>query len=297
VAGFLDEQSTWVTTQHTAAQRQDGRDFTVLAEYAAARGGRIYAGSSRNWGADYKVGYIPGYIELLDLGLPGVGFSGRVPAVTEPSEARFDADSRAQAEVFDVRWQLRPAGMPGPPGAIRVASRGRHNLWHTETSGAVQLADSTPAIATRPAGVAAASLEFLRTDLGLDGRYPLLAFDEDEAGTPTVAPGHGVVGPAGRVVSTTADPGGADYATTVVAERPAIVVIKTSANPRWRAQVDGKPTPTDVVAPGLVAVRVPPGQHEVDVHFVGFPRLTRLALTVLGLAALAGLWRSDRQRA
>lgn len=133
----------------------------------------------------------------------------------------------------------------------------------------------------------------------LAGRFPLLALDGEPTPLPTLrtAEAEATVPaePAGRVEAATADRSGERFTASVHTEHDAVVVVKTSFHPRWSATVDGRPTPTSVVAPGLLAVDVPEGRHHVVAQFTGFSRLLRLALAGVGLMALAALAVVDRR--
>jgi hypothetical protein len=143
--------------------------------------------------------------------------------------------------------------------------------------------------------VALASAPFLDSAMPGAGRYPLLALDGAEPPLPTLPPG-APPGRPGTVRSVEVDPGGDEYAATVSAVRPSALLVKTSYHPRWAAEVDGRPVPVVPVAPGLLAVPVPAGVHQVTVHFAGFPVGWRLALVAVGIAALVGLALVDAGR-
>ena len=129
----------------------------------------------------------------------------------------------------------------------------------------------------------------------LEGRFPVLALDGAAADPPTLAPG-AVDGPAGTVSSVVVDDLGDSYAATVTASRNAALLVKASYHPRWVAEVDGRSAPVVAVAPGLMAVEVPAGRHDVTVRFAGFPLVWRVALLAAGAAGIAGLWLVDRGR-
>lgn len=72
------------------------------------------------------------------------------------------------------------------------------------------------------------------------------------------------------------------------------MLLKASFDPGWHAEVDGRPAPTVMLAPGLVGVEVPPGRHEVSFSYSGYAwyplffaitALTILALLLVPLAA------------
>jgi uncharacterized membrane protein YfhO len=52
--------------------------------------------------------------------------------------------------------------------------------------------------------------------------------------------------------------------------RRGVVVLSASFDPGWTATVDGRPQPTEMVAPALVATTVQAGTHRVVFHYSGF---------------------------
>lgn len=74
----------------------------------------------------------------------------------------------------------------------------------------------------------------------------------------------------------------------VTATRWAVVVLSASFDPGWWVSVDGSPAATEMVAPALVAVTVPPGTHQVVFRYHGFAAYPELlALALLSLLAVA----------
>src|SRR5262249_51577228 len=111
---YDDVDATWIERQR-AAEKTDGADFASLVAMVAATNDRVFAGGRSDWGAGYTIGDVPGVIELTNLDVNGVGFTGRVPALTEPSEGRFDDTNPAHFELFDVRYEIEPADHAPPP--------------------------------------------------------------------------------------------------------------------------------------------------------------------------------------
>jgi uncharacterized membrane protein YfhO len=84
--------------------------------------------------------------------------------------------------------------------------------------------------------------------------------------------------------------------------RPGIAVLSASYDPGWTATVNGRPQPTRMVAPALVAVNVPAGTDHVVFRFRGYgdyPVLLALSGVVLAIIALAPMYvrRVKRRRA
>ena len=65
--------------------------------------------------------------------------------------------------------------------------------------------------------------------------------------------------------------------------RPAMVMLKASFDPRWTVEVDGVQLPPQMVAPSFVGREVPAGTHTVVFRYRPFPRYDVLfALGALG---------------
>ena len=87
---------------------------------------------------------------------------------------------------------------------------------------------------------------------------------------------------AGEVSAERANLDDGEAAATVRMRRPGVVVLSASYDPGWTATVNGRPQPTRMVAPALVAVDVPAGTDHVVFRFHGYG-------DYLGLLALSGL--------
>jgi uncharacterized membrane protein YfhO len=77
---------------------------------------------------------------------------------------------------------------------------------------------------------------------------------------------------------------------TVRMRRPGVAVLSASYDPGWTATVNGRPQPTRMVAPALVAVDVPAGTDHVVFRYHGYgdyPPLLALSGLTLAIAAAA----------
>jgi uncharacterized membrane protein YfhO len=74
--------------------------------------------------------------------------------------------------------------------------------------------------------------------------------------------------------------------------RPGVAVLSASYDPGWTATVNGRPQPTRMVAPALVAVDVPAGADHVVFRYHGYgdyPPLLALSGLTLAVTATAPL--------
>ena len=61
---------------------------------------------------------------------------------------------------------------------------------------------------------------------------------------------------------------------TVIAERPAMVMLKASFDPRWQVTIDGIPVEPEMIAPSFVGRMVPAGEHVVRFVYEPFRATT-----------------------
>ena len=52
-------------------------------------------------------------------------------------------------------------------------------------------------------------------------------------------------------------------------------MLAASYDPGWTATIDGHPAATEMIAPALVGVTVPPGTHHITFRYTGLHRLPR----------------------
>jgi hypothetical protein len=289
------DDAQWMAEQRRA-ERTDGRDFEHLVrESQHLGGGRVYAGLLTNWGASYRIGYVPAVIELLNLDADAVGFTGRVPAITEPAEGRFDDSNPSNYELFAVRWVIAPDTQLPPPGGVLTDRAGRHRLYQMPGTGLLQVVDTTAPIATDRQGIDAAIGAFLRSSMAAEAAYPVLDLAGASPAHPTAGPGTEFGTTPGHVDVTYDIGGDGVVGGEVTTTRPAAVVLKMSYHPRWRATVDGAPAPLVPVAPGYLAVDVPAGRHVVEFRYHAVSGRETLAWFGLAVVVLGALHLVDRR--
>jgi hypothetical protein len=117
-------------------------------------------------------------------------------------------------------------------------------------------------------------------------------FEGHPAPEPTVTADDLPGTPAGVVTNQDVDLRAGRATATVIAERPAMVMLKASFDPRWQVTVDGIPVEPEMIAPSFVGRTVPAGEHVVRFVYEPFPRYDLLLLfgaaTLVGLAVLPG---------
>ncbi|MDP1793488.1 MAG: YfhO family protein, partial [Acidimicrobiales bacterium] len=272
----------------------EGAKVGRLIEQANKAGdGRIYAGMPSNWARnEYRLYGVPLYIETLNQKADGVGFTLRVQSLMSDVEAYFDETNAAHYDLFNVRYALLPVERPAPPNATVVDSTEHYRLYRVPTTGYFDLVDTVaPPLITDRRNMNLSPAEFLKDpDLAL-ARLRQVAFDGEPAPLPTSVDGR-VRGRPGTVQTTLAKPKEGEFAATVRATRTSIALLKATYHPRWRVTVDGREAKAEMIAPALVGVRVPPGQHTVEFSYRSFRWF--LPLWLLGALTLVALARGPR---
>lgn len=270
-----------------AYDRTDGADFTDLAHQAAVLGGgRIYAGSPANTGQQLAIGSVPTYVYLLDDDVDAIGFGLRTLSLSSDVEVRFNDTSAAQFNLFNVKYVILPADRTPAVPATPLQSAGRWRLWQVETTGYLQVVDTTPAVVADRTNIGRRTAAFLNSPQLGQGLVPVVAFAGSRAATPTDPSGAPLAGSAGTVDVQYSLPDNGEFGGVVNASRPAVVMLKATYDPRWKVTVDGKPAPTQMLAPSFIGVAVPAGQHRIAFRYVAYPDYW-LLFTVGALALIA----------
>lgn len=296
--GARDELASSLKLQQIVQEYTDGADLKALIDRVRILGpGRVYAGSRGSWGDRYAIGFVPVYNVLANDDIDAIGFRIRVSSLMTDDEVRFDESNPAQYDLFNIRYLILPGDYQPPVRAVPLARQGRHTLWEVATSGYLDVVDTVgPPLVEDRTNVGSASAAFLESGQLASKRYPFVSFAGDPASLPTLGAGAMPTGPAGSVERQSSDPANGSFSATIVANRLAVVLLKASYDPRWRATVDGFAAPTEMVGPALMGRTVSPGRHTVTFEYVPYPHyLLLLGLGAFSLLALGlGRWRGRR---
>jgi hypothetical protein len=288
--GTFDRQGgDWIRQQRTVDASPDAVIGSLVRKAQARGPGRVYAGMWRDSCTASMEGLVPGCQALLGYQVDSLGFSLRTTSLASDFEANFDDTNPAQYDLFNVRYVILPSERQPSVPANLIDQDGGAALWEIDTSGYVDVVDTVPPpIAANRSDLYQQAGFFLQSDLLGQGRYPTVAFAGQPAALPTLSGGEQPPVPAGSVEFE--DDALADGAVTVqvVANRPAMVVLKSSFDPRWQVIVDGVPLGPQMVAPSFVGRTVPPGPHTVVFRYQPFPSYD--VLFSIGAFAFVALW-------
>ena len=285
------------SAQAIAAQRitdaTDGQDVGALIEVAKQRGdGRLYAGVSERSGEAYTVGGAQVYRIIADHAADGVGYTERTLSIPSNVERLFDETKPANYELFNVRYVLRVGEGDIPVPHEAVATRGRHTLWKLETSGYLDVVDTSGSITTTRTTLGRDMMTFLQSEAASDRVYPTVAYEGEPAAPATIS-GERPRSKPGRVTDQFARVRDGVFGGEIDARRPSVVLLKASFDPRWQITVDGKRVAPQMIAPGFVGAPVQAGSHTVRFVYSPLPWYWALfAIALLGALALRFLPRS-----
>jgi hypothetical protein len=282
------------------ADATDGRDAAVLIDRAVAQqDGRVFAGLRSGWGNEYLIGEVPMYAVLGNRDADAIGFTFRStgPGAADV-ELLFDENKPGHYDLFNVRYLVLPAERQPTVPATLLDERGRHRLWQVETGGYLSVVDTTAPIFADRTNLGVQVQQFVLSTLPERRLHPVVVYEGRPAAPPT-QPADATV-PPGEVVEQAAVVEDGLFVGEVEASREAVVLLKSSFDPRFEVTVDGRSELLQMIAPNYMGVTVPPGRHRVVFRYVPVPfygpLLGLAGVTLAGLAVVPRLWRRRRGR-
>ncbi len=280
-----------VAAQRAADLEEGARIAPLVERIRRSGGGRVYAGLPNNWGSTFTVGAVPVFKYLESQDVDEVGYTLRTASLMTDPEYFFDEANAGDYTLFGVRYLIVPAGRRPPVPARLVMVRRPYALWELPGVGYFHLAQAVGTVTADRADVGVRSVPYLRSSLPGRGEALVVDFAGSRPAVrlPTSA---SRPGPGGSVLGEDVALAQGSATAVVRADRRSLVVLSASFDPGWRAEVDGRPAPTVMVAPALVAVQVGPGTHRVDFSYVGFGSYT--PLFIVCAAVLVGSFVLER---
>jgi hypothetical protein len=304
-AGFAQLRSGFETLDDT--------DLIDLREYDQVVGwlrsespdGRLYVGRKSGLPGHHHSGLLA-YLGRRPAGLSyGVGLHDSLHFFTLGAFDPAGLRALPLADLFDFRLLLSAPEreFPALAGAEVVHSNDGYILARLPVSGAaVAIMRAGGTVRGTPRGVRRQILSWLNGNGAAVGTTLVLEVTnarsrDDLLGAPAAAAVERIdfpdpAPPKGTVVTSAA---AADTVTASIdLAEPALIVAKVGFHPFWRITVDGAERQSIFAFPGLLAVEVPAGRHEIAAIF-RWPAWTRLLLLLVPLPVLLGVWL-DRRR-
>jgi hypothetical protein len=292
-----DERNATAISYQRSEDATEGAEIAPLLGYIKDHGGgRTYAGQAINWGQGFTVGYVPVYKYIQDQDIDEMAYSVPSLSLMLDPEIEFDEDDPADYAVFGIRYMLLPTGMEAPVPAQRALIDGNYSLWVIASNSYVDLVQVTGTLSADRADIGSKSLVFMNMlEANQDWAVQWAGASPPPApSVPAVQAQLGVASP-GRVDSVQASPPEGSFSTEVTMRKPGTLLLSVAYDPGWHAWVDGRATPTEMLAPALIGVKLAPGRHYIVFRYSGFqwyPELWAFGLlSVAGTFLLGRRWR------
>ena len=286
LGAYAGRNAAAINAQRRADATQGAQLNRLIERVKEGGDGRAYAGMPSNWGMDFTVGAVPVFKYLESEDVDEVGYTLRTASLMTDPEYFFDDRDPGDYRLFGIHYLIIPAGYLPPVPAKLMMRAGPYSLWTVSTTGYVSVGRITGHLDANRTNLGLRSIPLLRSRLPQHGDY--LAVTLDQSGpTDQRLPAKPRTAPAGAVVAETDNLTHGQVDATVTMRRPGQVILSASSDLGWMATVDGRPHPTRMVAPALVATAVSAGTHRIVFRYAGL-REYPLLFAVSGLA-LVGL--------
>jgi Bacterial membrane protein YfhO len=293
IANYDQRNTSIIQTQRTADATQGAMISPLIAYIKEHGGGRTYAGLPNNWGHSFTVGFVPVYKYLENEDVDEVTYVVPTLSLMLDPETNFDEDNPSDYSLFGIRYILIPSEFAPPVPATRVMVDGIYALWQIPSNGYVDLLQVTGTLSADRADVGTKSWALLYTvpqgeDWAVD--WPGLPSPAPPAEPQLDVPSG--LRPPGTVNSTVANLPDGMLRAEVTMAKAGTLLLSVSYDPGWHAWVDGRETPTEMLAPALVGIHLSAGEHDIVFRYVGFRWYPEL--WALGLIGLAGAYWAGR---
>ncbi len=291
--------------QYVQASPPQTRAIAAMTAAIARHGpGRTYAGSPANWDQYPDIGLAPMYEYLESLDIDEIGQDLRTASLMSQPENDFDAANPGDYALFGIRYVIlptRPAALQAPTrppaGGVLILRNFLLRVYELPANSYIRIADTTGSLTENRADIGSQNAPYLNSALPGRDQYLTIAYADARPAPPTLPAGTPATGPPGTVLAEHPDLADGTAATTVRLHRRAVVVLAASYDPGWTATIDGHPAPTEMIAPALTGVTVPPGTHHITFRYTGYTRYPELlALAAAALLATTALTRNRRPR-
>jgi len=278
------------------ADHQPGLDTLIAA--LKQRGGWVYAGLSKNWGAIFKISDVPFYAFLTASGVQQTSYSYHSLELPADIMARFDELDPAQYRLFDVRSVVGPAAMAhaAPAFLMPRLTAGRFQVFDAPGAGYFDVVDVAAAVSADRHSFYDINDRWLHSGLVAQREHLLLDFAGDAPpALPPVLP----AAPLPQLGRETA-PGevrserraGDEFQADLEAARPSYALLRMTWHQNWMAYLDGKLQKTYMLSPGFIGVPITEGRHQLVFRYE--PGKWRLALAVAGFLMVTVLLAAER---
>jgi hypothetical protein len=298
-AKYLATNARW-GTENLAAYRAESKDIEAMLDRVERLKrtvpGRVHAGRAGDWGGRFKVGSMPVYSLLAERGIPSSSFLYHSLSSASDTMVLIQEWRPGDLELFGVRYVIAPDGVPLEPSLLLRGVFGRFRLYEVPGAGFFQIISVPYAFEGTPETVFETSRDWLANPLRQFRQYIALYPGKAPLGIykqvlhrwePLPLPAADSP-PPGEILSESK--AGEVYRAQVHAGGDCFVLFRSSFHPGLKAEVDGVRVQPVMVTPGLTAIPINGGTHQMTVFYeAGMlkPVLAVLGLLVVCLAAFA----------
>ena len=288
-----------------APQERAFADFHALDRTVAGRG---YAGTSWDWGRQFKLGGTNVYHRWSGHDLPAISYMYHTMGLASDLEPGFDPTRRDHYELFNVRYLLADDAQRLPPFARRRPDGPGFVAALVDTEGYFGVVGSSAFVRYRK-GEADALREwnraFIASDWHAARRFIRIGWRDGDSPAASelslvidqpldFSPPPGWQAPRGRVISSGGS--GDRYHALVRLDEPGLILFRMAFHPNWRAVLDGEAAETVMLTPGYAGVRAPPGDHLLEMTYRPSGWTGVLPWAGLGFLVLVGIADARRRQ-
>jgi hypothetical protein len=254
------------------------QQMTVWQEQNRSHPGRGYAGTSWDWGKDYKLSDVPIYGYWARFGIPAISYMMHSMGLNSDLEVSFDPSRRDHYDLFNVRYLMAydASYLPGFAGD-RTQLPGIHAAT-VDTPGYFDLVQSDAFFSlanSDQAGLYALNQEYLASAHHKHKRHFRVGWqggDQAEGDEQEISAGQSLdqlnwasQGPPGAVLFSTEQDG--RYSARISTQEAAYALFRMTFHSNWRASVDGRPVATVMLSPSYIGIPLPAGEHLVELRY------------------------------
>ena len=259
------------------------------------RPGRAYAGTSWDWGRDYKLAEAPVSMFWSGHDISSISYMFHTMGRNSDLEVEFDPKRRAHYDLFNIRYLFHYDHSQLPRFADIFADRPGIYAAVVDTRGTFEVVGADLYFHAPDAdapGLLQLNRWFIHSNLHARGRFIRIGVDPldhpreaERAVEPEKLqqlPTQTWRRPRGSVLSSWGH--NDHFGATVQIEDPAIVLFRMTYHPNWRIWVDRAPAGFIMLSPSFIGIPIQPGRHQIELAYDG--RDWTVTLFYLGIALL-----------
>jgi hypothetical protein len=299
-AKFYENDKILKIENQTAFSAEKGELSDIVQTLNSLPPGRVYAGLPSTFGdfAYYKIGSVPLYSVLPQLGIDTFGYSYHSEALTGDVRLGFDGTRPAEYNLFNIRYVLLHKTWTPASFYSKIKEFQNYVLYEVPTTGYFDLVDAPAVFFGKSSNFYSPNSQWLSSNLPESKQNPILQLgnppekaselpvfsfqkvdgqilsDLSQPQTPQI--------PTGIIINEKINANG--YQTQFLAYRNCYLILKANYDPGWQVYLDSKKVLPVMLAPGFVGIKVASGSHQAV--FAYHPPWFRTPLFIVGILAL-----------